>query len=366
MTAPASPADPSVARRGPVPGVLGRLASAVYGVAIRTRNARFDRGAGVTRLDRPVISVGNLSVGGTGKTPVVLHLVRALTRAGHRPAIAMRGYGAPAGDGLSSDEARAYRREVPEVPVVAQRDRVAGLRALFAEGRGRRIDCVVLDDGFQHRLLARELDIVLVDATRDPFLDRLLPAGWLREPTASLRRAHALVMTHAESVGSEVLERMGALLEGCAGGVPRTTCRHEWSSLARTLAGTEAMLPRTWLRGKRTFAACAIGNPGPFLRAAEEGVGGSLAGSMVLRDHDPFEARTVERLIARVREAGAEALLVTEKDWSKLSRVGAARWPCAVVRPRLELTFDAAGAALEAAVLAKVRGFRGGASVGVG
>ncbi len=177
------------------------------------RNRRFDAGHGVVTLDRPVISVGNLSTGGTGKTPMTMRVVQWLREAGHAPAIAMRGYRAgPEG----SDEALLYQEAFAGMPIVAQANRIDGLLQLFAQEEGdgeagsaparARTDVVVLDDGFQHRQIARQFDLVLIDATRDPFADALLPAGWLREPAASLRRAHAVVLTHAESADARWLE----------------------------------------------------------------------------------------------------------------------------------------------------------------
>src|SRR5690606_30475631 len=123
-----------------------------------------------------------------------------LLDAGHRPCIAMRGYARGRGE---SDEAAEYRRLFPEVPIVARADRALGLIRQFSaeyDAGGPHTDCIVLDDGFQHRQIARDLDIVLIDATHGPCQERLLPAGWLREPVRSLSRAGAVVITHAEAV----------------------------------------------------------------------------------------------------------------------------------------------------------------------
>ncbi|HRQ74118.1 MAG TPA: tetraacyldisaccharide 4'-kinase, partial [Phycisphaerales bacterium] len=161
------------ADRAIVPGLPGRLAAMVYGAAIARRNRAFDAGRGVVTLDRPVISVGNLSTGGTGKSPTVAWVVRTLREAGRDPCIAMRGYRSR--DGVS-DEAEEYRAAFDDLPVVARPDRLQGLIELFASERGGRVDAVVLDDGFQHRCIARALDLVLIDATRDPFADAMIPA----------------------------------------------------------------------------------------------------------------------------------------------------------------------------------------------
>jgi tetraacyldisaccharide 4'-kinase len=326
-------ADPRV-RAGPVPGLLGRALERVYAAGLARRSRRFDQGLGVERLPRPVVSIGNLSVGGTGKTPMVAYLCRALLRTGFAPAIAMRGYAQRAG--TPSDEADEYARLLPGVPVVAQPNRAAGLRALLKTNPG--IDIILLDDGFQHRQLARDLDIVLIDCARPPTRDRLLPAGWLREPTSALIRASMLVLTRAEQVTSAELAELLRDLKCCAVQADIAVTRHAWTGL-RSSACT-ADLPLDAIYGARVVGCCAIGHSGAFLRSLALASGAPLAGELALPDHDPFGPYTVGRLIALAKHAQAEWIVVTEKDWSKLRHVDAARWPCPVLRPVLELTFD--------------------------
>jgi tetraacyldisaccharide 4'-kinase len=342
----------------PVVGLLGSFASALYGWEVARRNRRFDRGKGVITFDRPVISVGNLSVGGTGKTPMVLHLVKLLREHGSWPCVAMRGYGQPSGDGLNSDEATIYRRAFPDLPMVAQPRRVEGLFDLFASEEGARVDSIILDDGFQHRRIARQLDMVLVDATRPPFGDLLLPAGWLREPVTSLKRAHVAVVTHAEAVTrTDAIELETRLWNFLPKGVV-AVCRHAWTGVVVSgVNGADQEHPTAWLRDKRVFLACAIGNPGPFLGSARE-VAGGIVGAMILKDHAAFEPEVLTRLIDDLREHQADVLLVTEKDWSKLLNVPRDRWPCPVARPRLEMSFDRQGEQLQQAVLDCVRLFK--------
>jgi tetraacyldisaccharide 4'-kinase len=350
-------AAPDQLRRGPVPAWIGRVLEPVYAAAVARRNRRFDAGRSVVRLDRPVISVGNLSVGGTGKTPMVTLLVRELLEAGRRPCIAMRGYvprhaRGPANT-TKSDEAELYRRLLPGVPIVAQPDRAAGLQRLFATDQGREVDCVVLDDGFQHRRLARDLDIVLLDASRDPFADRLLPAGWLREPVASLARAHAVVVTHAEMATPD---RVEAILRRAAAITPRAVLaatRHKWTRLTITdPSGGEAEHAVDWLAGRRIAAVCAIGNPDAFL-AGLRAAGADVAAAMVLPDHDRYDPETVRAILHSA--AGAEAIVTTEKDWAKLGVLDPATWPCPVARPMLDLHFDRGRDDLLRAVLAADR-----------
>ncbi|MCC6678471.1 MAG: tetraacyldisaccharide 4'-kinase [Phycisphaerales bacterium] len=356
MTNPLDETPAMNGRRGPLPGLLGRAMSRLYGAEVARRNRKFDRGIGVVELDRVVISVGNLSVGGTGKTPMVAHLARILLGAGHRPCIAMRGY--KARPGRESDEAAAYASDLPGVPVIARPDRATGLIGLFASPDGPLVDCVLLDDGFQHRQLARDVDLVLVDATRSPFEDSLLPAGWLREPVTGLQRATGVILTHAESVNRSQLEDLRTRIEA-AGSHVLATCAHEWTSLDVHESGRDAVEPTSWIWRRRVFAVCAIGNPGPFMRAVDRSVGGTLAGSLILRDHDPYEDRTVERLLAEARAARADSIVTTSKDWSKLR---ARRWELPVARPRLALRFESGEAGLREVVLGAVRAARAEAS----
>lgn len=339
-------------RRPPLPAVVGVPLARVYAAGVWWRNRRFDAGRGVIRFDRPVISVGNLCVGGTGKTPLVAHILAVLQRAGHRPCVAMRGY---RGGQDGSDEACEYARRFPDVPVVARADRVAGLIELFDYCYDQDLpqpDCVVLDDGFQHRRIARDLDVVVVDATRNPFEDRLLPAGWLREPTASLRRAGFVVATHAECVPPDTLSRLDADVARVRGRGVQAVTRHAWCGLVVSTGGQEAEEPVGWLHGRRALVVCAIGNPGAFVRAAEQALGRPVAGAVVRRDHDPFRAWTMARVRRLVRTLGAEVILTTEKNWARLARAG--NPGCPVIRPRLTLAFDRGQDALAQAVLETV------------
>lgn len=365
----------------PLPVWLGHLFEPAYRFAISRRNRGFDRGRGVTRLDVPVISVGNLSVGGTGKTPMVAHIVSTLLREGLaggdagpsiRPCIAMRGYTpsrvrAKRERLHEPDETDAYRRMFPDVPIVAQPDRLVGLRRLFATSDPRPT-CVVLDDGFQHRKIARDLDIVLIDASRSPLDDRLLPAGWMREPLESLKRADLIVLTHAELVEPADIETLDAGLRSATGQGIDAVARHVWTGLRTGEGEREQLLPLDWLLGKRIAAACAIGNPAGFLHSLRvtmnaddvtTGPQGHLIGAMTLPDHDPYGPEVVSALARLAAEGDADAIVVTDKDWSKLRRLPADRFgDIPVLRPVLAMVFERGQAALDAGVVATARGRR--------
>jgi tetraacyldisaccharide 4'-kinase len=324
---------------GPLPGFLAPLsapASWLYGLAVAARNRRFDRGRGVESVGVPVISVGNLTVGGSGKTPTVSWMAEWLQAAGHRPAIAMRGYGARPGE--ASDEQLEHAARLPEVPVVANPDRVGALRRFLPEHP--EVQCVILDDGFQHRRLHRELDLVLIDATRDTLRDRLLPWGFLREPVESLRRADAVVVTRATSVDADLAAR----LEHLHGRPPVAWARHAWASLR--LAGPDvpdAYEEVDWLRGKRVVTMLGVANPAPILEQVER-AGAVIACTIPARDHEQYERQKL--VVARGLCDGADALLMTGKDWVKARHlIDLAEWPVPIVVPWLEIdVFEGADA----------------------
>jgi tetraacyldisaccharide 4'-kinase len=325
---------------GPLPGLLGPLstpASWLYGLAIGIRNARFDRGSGVFPLDVPVISVGNLTVGGSGKSPMVAWVTKRLIDAGARPVIGMRGYGARPGE--MSDEQLEHGSRQPDVPVVADPDRVGVLRSFLQ--RYPEFDCIVLDDGFQHRRLARNLDLVLVDATRDTMQDRLLPRGWLREPLASLRRADAVIVTRAQAVDDE----LATAVRRSHGKPPIAWSRHAWMGLSvydGTNRGDDVQVG--WLDGKRVVTLLGIGNP-LSVRRQIEGVGAVIASNIPARDHQRYDPETLEAVKSVCK--GVDAVVVTSKDWVKLRRLGAVEsLPVPIVVPRLEIDVFDGGAAL--------------------
>lgn len=337
---------------GPIPGPVGVLISKVYATAVARRNAQFDEGLGVATADIPVVCVGNISVGGTGKTPMVRHVVRTLQEAQFNPAVLLRGYKAE--PGKPSDEEAEHRRLLPDVPVVADPKRAKALARFLATPEGANIDCAVLDDGFQHRRLARDLDIVLIDSARDPWRDRPLPAGWLREPTTALARAGAVVLTHAELISEAELDRLCELTERDHGQQPVAVVAHDWEALDVFEEGEDRVESTDWLKGKRVFPVCAIAAPEGFFERIRT-AGAVATGELPLRDHDHFRTATIDRIRRRARNTQAEAIVCTAKDWSKLSRIDPAKWPCPVVRPRLKLRFAKGKDALRDRLLTAVR-----------
>ena len=325
---------------GPVPRLLTPLtmpASWLYGLAIGVRNARFDRGWSVMPMAVPVVSVGNLTVGGAGKSPMVTWVTKRLLGAGARPVIGMRGYGARTGE--MSDEQLEHCSRHPDVPVVADPDRVGALRSFLRQHS--EFDCIVLDDGFQHRRIARDLDLVLVDATRDTMHDRLLPRGWLREPLASLRRADAVIVTRAEAVDDE----LATALRRWHGKPPIAWSRHAWTGLAVYHRPERTKdEPVGWLDGKRVVTLLGIGNP-ESVRRQLEAAGAVIARDVPARDHERYGEAT----LAAVKSvcSGVDAVVMTAKDWVKVRRLAAIEpLPVPIVVPQLAIDVFEGAAAL--------------------
>ena len=319
-----------------------------YAAAVTIRNAAYDRGLAATRRAAvPVVSVGNLTLGGTGKTPLVAWVAGRCVAAGRRPAIVSRGYGARRGQ--TSDEAAELALVLPAVPHVADRDRAAAA----AEAVARGADAIVLDDGFQHRRLARDLDIVAVDAT-DPFgCGHIFPRGLLREPLAGLRRAHAVVLTRADAVdASQRRAIMTALADICRDAKPRAWAEATHAPRRLRTASNEH-LPLDSLRGRRVAAFCGIGNPAAF-RLALERLGADLIDFRTYPDHHAYSAADAAAVASWATTARADLVVTTLKDLVKVRTESLGGIQLAALEIAIE--FLAGEAGLEALVRRAVGG----------
>jgi tetraacyldisaccharide 4'-kinase len=291
----------------------------LFGVGARLRRRLYELPGAVRQVELPVISVGNLTVGGTGKTTIAAWLVRRLQEHGHRPAVVSRGYLGRAGRGplvvsrgegprveasVSGDEPYLLARSLPGAQVIAGSDRIEGCRAAATAGA----DVVVLDDGFQHLRLGRDLDLVLLDA-HSPFGNyRLLPAGSLREPASGLSRADAVLITRSRSQESfEVLERV---VRRYHREVPILRSGHRCSGFVDP-EGNPVDPP------VRVVAFCGIGNPDAFVTDLA-GQGVQVAAFRPFRDHHAFTAEDWRSLVEMARFHDA-SLLTTEKDLVRLT-----------------------------------------------
>ncbi len=272
----------------------------IYASVVRARNARFDRMPG-QRLGWPVVSVGNLSVGGAGKTPLVICLARLLQGAGLRPDVLSRGYGRSRPTAERVDSAGSAERFGDEplliarstgVPVFVGASRYEAGRLAESEIGGQGVH--LLDDGFQHRQLARDLEIVAVH--RSDLGERLLPAGRLREPIASLQRADVVVLRQ-EDAELEPALRVHVRSECCFWRVRRSLALHS--------------------PVQRAVAFCAIARPDEFFQALTA-AGAGLEERVRFRDHYRYTAADIERLAELGRRLGCDAFVITAKDEVKL------------------------------------------------
>lgn len=318
-------------RRGPAAacarGALA-LCAVVYRMGVRVRNRRYDRPGKTIAAGAPVISVGNLTTGGTGKTPVVAWIVRRLCESGRRPGILSRGYKSLA-SGVN-DEKLLLERLCPDVPHVQNPDRVAGAReAINAHG----CDVLVLDDGFQHRRLRRDVDIVLIDALNPWGYGHVLPRGLLREPRHGLRRASLVLITRADLVEPRQLTELRRKIARHTSAVI-LTAEFRPTSLVDAAGATS---PLTDLHRRAILAFCGIGNPNGFRRtlaSIEPRLG--AAELITFPDHHHYGAADLERIATRACSRGADLLLTTEKDLVKLPTTIDGR-PVRAVRIGLQL-----------------------------
>lgn len=301
-----------------------------YAAGARLRNALYDREwRAVHDLGAPTISVGNITAGGTGKTPIVALVTEILAESGENVCILTRGYGRrePATRVVVSDGSAILadaetggdepvelaRRLGGRAVIIADADRVAA--AKFAREEFG-VTCFVLDDGFQHRRAARDLDIVCIDAT-DPFgSGELIPAGRLRESPANLRRADAIMITKAEAA-SDIgkLEHDIKRLAPAAAVFRAESSISGFVELGAFLEGGQKGRPPA-LNGP-AFAFCGLGNPEHFFATLRR-AGAELESTQAFRDHHRYTKTDIDRLTASAKAAGASAFVTTAKDAVKL------------------------------------------------
>ncbi|MCC6673170.1 MAG: tetraacyldisaccharide 4'-kinase [Planctomycetes bacterium] len=283
----------------------------LYGGVMAVRRRLYASGALASHvLPVPVVSVGNLSMGGTGKTPLVSWLVARALAAGKRVGVLSRGYGRAPGAALN-DEGEMLAARFPGLPQVQDVDRVRGGRRLVAE---HAVDWIVLDDGFQHRRLRRDRDLVCLDA-RKPLSDlRVVPAGSQREFPSALRAAHAIVLTRVDQAPAGTLEAWGSALARRGVAAPVFAARHAPTRLRLRPEGRE--MPCAALQGRDVVLLSGIARPESFAATARA-LGARVVAEHRYRDHHRFQAREIERAATRARSADAW-LLVTEKDEARL------------------------------------------------
>lgn len=277
----------------------------------------------------PVISVGNLTAGGTGKTPVVQFLCCWLKEIGYRPAVIMRGYGSSLDlaknyvvadeRGLlvtqeeAGDEAAQLAQNLPGIPIWIGANRViSGQKAIELN----RANILIMDDGFQHRKLFRDMDILLIDALRPWGYAHVLPRGLLREPVSNLRRADVILITRSDLCSEEELQSLEKQIYSFNKGVQIFRTSHKPNRIVE-LFGEEYPI-QTGI-GKKAHFFCGLGNPDGFFQTASE-AGFVETGRTLFPDHYPYQQKDLLELEEKAKKEKAQLLLTTEKDGIKLKK----------------------------------------------
>ncbi len=320
------------------------------------------------RLPAVVVSVGNITLGGTGKTPFCIWLIEALKRHGRKPGVLTRGYGREDENALTlvhsgrklradadtaGDEPVLLGKRLRNVPIVACANRYRGGRALL---RKCELDTLVLDDGFQHHRLDRQADIVLVDATRPLSLLRLFPRGSMREPASSLGRAHLIVLTRWNQADEP--KRVLREVKRSAPSVPIVRAVVEPAGGTRLRDGQH--LPAESLNGKRVIVICGVGNP-ESVRQTVRDAGMRVVSFKALGDHEHITRSLLRKAEQRRVRAKADYVLVTEKDAVKITAPEALAESVVSLRMELRMLTPKDRKRAERVILARVHsgGVRG-------
>ncbi|MCC6759228.1 MAG: tetraacyldisaccharide 4'-kinase [Candidatus Omnitrophica bacterium] len=287
------------------------LLSFIYAGMITVRNICFDRGfPKIVDLGKPVISVGNLTWGGVGKTPFVVFLAEHLKVLGFAPAVLMRGYMKSA---APSDEAEVLRQAVPGMDVGVGADRAKSAHQLIMK---QPVDVFILDDGFQHRKVKRGLNVLLIDANNPFGNGELIPRGILREPVEAMRRADVIILTKTDinpSAAKALEERINRIHPSC----PVAWAVHQPRSFVDIFSGEENSLSGG--HPQKTMSFCSIGDPDHFVGTLAK-IGLESQRNFIFPDHHVYTEQDIKNIVATAQKAGVDALLTTSKDAVKIAQ----------------------------------------------
>jgi tetraacyldisaccharide 4'-kinase len=306
-----------------------RILETPYTWEVQRRNRAFDTGRKtIHRAGVPVISVGNLTLGGTGKTPLVAWLAGLIADRGVHVAIVSRGYGSKAG--APNDEALELANRLPAVPHLQNPNRVEAAATAIRE-HGAQL--IVLDDGFQHRRLARDLDIVLLDALEPFGFDHVFPRGMLREPVEGLARADVIALSRADAVDDSRRRQIRQMALRFAADAVWVEVAHRPTALVNSNGEMSGL---DMLAGRRIAAFCGIGNPAGF-RHTLEACGCALIAWKEFPDHFNYGRGDIDTLQAWTAEAECDCVVCTQKDLVKLNVERLGKTPLRAVQIDIEL-----------------------------
>lgn len=291
-----------------------QIASVIYSAIIRIRNLLYNIGIlRIRKVSSMVISVGNITVGGTGKTPLVIWLCNFLKKQNIPIAVLTRGYKSQGK--TIADEPDVITRNCPDVPVIVNPDRLAGAKEAIEKHKAK---VLILDDGFQHRRLFRNLDIITIDATEPFGYGKLLPAGLLREPISSMKRADVAVITRCDLTAGNELNGLEQSLKKINPNLLIIKSTHQ---PVRILTSGNDQLPLNYLKGKKVFIFCGIGNPDSFAKTLEI-AGAAVIGLEIFDDHYHYTKNDIVSIAQRAKNSDAQFVVTTQKDWTKIEGLG--------------------------------------------
>jgi tetraacyldisaccharide 4'-kinase len=330
---------------------FGRPFSPLYGFLMSLRENLYRKGVlRQHKLEVPVISVGNLVLGGTGKTPLVLYIAKLLQSQNRAPVILSRGYKGSATGAINlvsdrttilldasaaGDEPRLLAEKLPGVPVITGKKRyTTGRFALDSLGA----DTLILDDGFQHLALKRDLDLVLFTGRDILGNGRVLPGGELREPLSALKRADAFIITSYDGDRDrKAQEFISNLMELYPEKPLFTTSYEPGKTLLRIFNGKNEIISQADARSINLYGFCGVARPDSFRKTLEK-TGIKLAGFQAYDDHHAYSRAEIDSLLHKAKGSGAGGLITTEKDWVKLQHIFPPGFPLLVLP--VELLFN--------------------------
>jgi len=307
------------------------VCSFFYRIAVILRNLLFDISIfRETKVDAAVVSIGNITAGGTGKTPLVAWLCNYFAERNITTAVLTRGY--KLRDCDLADEPVILAKNCPKAEIIVNADRTAGAKKAITE---RNAKLLIMDDGFQHRKLARDIDIVAIDATEPFGCEKLLPAGFLREPVSSLKRADAVVITRINQTQPERIEEIKKRVLSLnpnivfAAAVYKPIC-------AKLIK--DSFIDINELKTKKIYAFCGIGNPDAFFQTVGE-LALNIVGTRVYNDHHRYTGSDITAICEDGRYKQAELIITTQKDWIKTALLCIEKFDIPIAYLDVELEF---------------------------
>ena len=308
-----------------------RILETPYASVVAVRNGLYNQQIlPVHRFSVPIISVGNLTLGGTGKSPMVAWLCRFFLEQKLRPGLISRGYGKSTDK--VNDEFMEMSRRFPAVPHIQDRNRAEAIQKLL---QTEQVDLIILDDAFQHRRVARNIDLVLLDATAPFGFGHVFPRGTLREPLIGLRRADIVLLTRSDLADEAQRQNIRQQVLSINPNIIWGETVHVPTSLVS--ANSFAVEPIESISGQSVLAFCGIGNPAAFRKTLDR-CGVRVAKLMPFPDHYRYTSCGCGELVRTARELGADSFLCTMKDLVKLDRLDFSEFPLRAVSIEIQFT----------------------------